>query len=54
MKLQNYKKKRNIKKKPCNFDSTQFYSIQLGTVPLESVQNLHAPMTTDWKEVFNY
>ncbi|XP_012345912.1 uncharacterized protein LOC100864767 [Apis florea] len=43
-------KKEIIKKKPCNFDTSNFQSSQLGTVPLESVQNLHAPMTTDWKE----
>lgn len=48
MKLQSiikYRIKKN--RKQYNFDS----SSQLGTVPLETVQDLHVPTTEDWQEV---
>lgn len=50
MKLQNALKHKRKNKKKYTFDS----STQLGTVPLESVENLCSPTVEDWKEVFNY
>lgn len=50
MKLQSALIKKHKNKKQYTFDS----SSQLGTVPLESVENLYVPTIEDWKEVFNY